>query len=122
MTAQEARVLTQELASVCRGAWSAERVQVYRGVLAESGIDVATMRRALHALLRELPPDDITPSELIRAGRNLVPVRRALEDHSDSGTILPREELRRRWREVRENLERRFGVTINPDWTREDEK
>lgn len=122
MTAGEARVITQELASVCRGAWSAERVQVYRGVLAESGIDAETMRRALRALLRELPPDDITPSELIRAGRKLVPVRKALENHADSGTILPREELQRRWREVREGLQRKFGVRIEPDWAKEDEK
>ncbi len=122
MTAAEARVLTQELASVCRGAWSAERVQVYRGVLAESGIDAPTMRRALHSLLRELPPDDITPSELIRAGRKLVLVRRALEDHRDSGTIVPRHEARARWREIRERIEAAHGVKLEPDWTREDEK
>lgn len=122
MTAEEARVVTQELASVCRGAWSAERVQVYRGVLAESGIDAPTMRRALRQLMRELPPDDITPSELIRAGRKLAPVRQALEDHRDSGTIVPREEGIRRWREIRERIERAHGVKLEPDWTREGRK
>lgn len=110
MSPDDARKIVQELASVCRGAWSPERVQVFRGVLTESGLDAATTRRAVHLLLRELPPDDITPSEIIRQGRKLVIPRKAIADHRESGVPVPHERAIELLRQIRAPLERKMTL------------
>lgn len=118
MTPEEARSIVQELASVCRGAWSSERVQVYRGVLAGSGLEAAVGRRALRMLLTELPPDDITPSELIRQGRKLTVARIGIEDQRSHGVLVPREEAIERMRAIRAPLERKMTLPGGGDRVR----
>lgn len=115
MSADEARVIVQELASVCRGAWSAARLQVFRGVLVESRLEAKVARHAVHRLLQELPPDDITPSEIVRLGRKLTIPRIAVEDHRESGIPVPQEAALKLLRAIRAPLERKFSLPTDLD-------